>query len=150
WVTAASRRLAGADGNFAGVVNATLDPGYFADIYRSINLGSGGTVMLFHRSGVLLAREPYIADAIGRSSAPGSLFTRHLGEADAGSFEVSGYYDGQPRISGYTAVPGLPLVVMVTLSRADVLAPWYRHLWTFGPMVAFVVGLILIGTLLLV
>src|SRR5262249_21987697 len=40
--------------------------------------------------------------------------------------------------------------VMVTLSRADVLAPWYRHLWTFGPMVAFVVGLILIGTLLLV
>src|SRR5436853_447618 len=26
WITAASRRLTDADGNFAGVVNATLDP----------------------------------------------------------------------------------------------------------------------------
>src|SRR5262249_42644739 len=43
-----------------------------------------------------------------------------------------------------------PLVVMVTLSRADVLAPWYRYLYTFGPMVAFVVVVILVGTFLLV
>jgi diguanylate cyclase (GGDEF)-like protein len=149
WITSASRRLTDADGNFAGVINATLDPAYFAGIYRSINVGNGGTVMLFHRSGVLLAREPFVADAIGRSFASGPVFSRYLEQADAGSFEVSGYYDGQPRISGYKAVPGLPLVVMVSLSRAEVLASWYRYLYTFGPMVAFVVGVILIGTALL-
>jgi diguanylate cyclase (GGDEF)-like protein len=149
WVTAASRRLTDAEGHFAGVINATLDPAYFAGIYRSIKLGNGGTVMLFHRSGVLLAREPFVADAIGRSFASGPMFSRYLEQADAGSFEVSGYYDGQPRISGYKAVPGLPLIVMVTLSRAEVLASWYRYLYTFGPMVAFVVGVILIGTALL-
>src|SRR4029077_12731035 len=103
WLTAASRRLTDADGNFAGVINATLDPAYFAGIYRSINVGNGGIVMLFHGSGVLLAREPFVADAIGRSFASGPMFSRYLGEADAGSFEISGFYDGQPRISGYKA-----------------------------------------------
>ena len=150
WLTSASRRLTDAAGNFAGVVNATLDPAYFAGIYRSINVGSGGAVMLFHRDAVLIAREPFVANTIGRSFASGPLFSRYLAQADGGSFEISGYYDGQPRISGYKAVPGLPLVVLVSLSRPDVLAPWYRYLFTFGPMVAFVVGVILIGTFLLV
>jgi len=150
WQSAASRRLTDDNGNFAGVVTATLDPAYFAGIYRSINVGNGGTVMLFHRGGLLLTREPFLADAIGRSFASGPLFTRHLGETDAGSYEISGYFDGQRRIAGYKAVPNLPLVVLVTLSRAEVLAPWYRYLYTFGPMVAFVVVVILIGTFLLV
>ena len=150
WLTSASRRLTDADGNFAGVVNATLDPAYFAGIYRSINVGNGGTVMLFHRDGQLIAREPFVADAIGRSFASGPMFSQYLHAADAGSFEVSGFYDGQPRISGYKAVPNLPLVVLVSLSRAEILAGWYRYLYTFGPMVAIVVVVILIGTFLLV
>ena len=150
WLTSASRRLANADGSFAGVVNATLDPAYFAGIYRSINVGNGGTVMLFHRSGLLLTREPFIANAIGRSFASSSLFTDLLNRTDGGTYEITGFYDGQPRITGYKAVPGLPLVVLVSFSRAEVLAPWYHYLYTFGPMVAFVVVVILIGTFLLV
>src|SRR5262249_41486351 len=123
---------------------------YFTGIYRSINVDSGGAVMLFHRSGVLLAREPLVADAVGRSFAAGPMFSRYLVEADAGDFETNGYYDHQPRISGYKAVPGFPLVVMVTLSRAEVLAPWYRYLYTSAPMIALVVVVILVGTFLLV
>ena len=149
WLTAASRRLTDPDGSFAGVVNATLDPAYFAGIYRSINVGSGGTVMLFHRDGLLLAREPFVAEAIGRSFADSRLFAEYLNSTDAGTYEISGYYDGRPRISGYKAVPDLPLVVLVSVSRAEILAPWYHYLYTFGPMVAFVVVVILIGTLLL-
>ena len=150
WLTSASRRLTDAAGNFAGVVNATLDPAYFAGIYRSISVGNGGTVMLFHRNGQMLAREPVVANTIGRSFASGPMFSRYLANADAGSFDVTGFYDGQPRMVGYKAVAGLPLVVLVSLSRADVLASWYHYLFTFGPMVAFVVGVILIGTFLLV
>src|SRR5262249_27106229 len=150
WLTSASRRLTDADGKFAGVVNATVDPAYFAGIYRSIDVGNGGTVMLFHRNGQLLPREPFIADAIGRSFAASPLFSSWLDQTDAGTYEIRGYYDGQPRITGYKAVPNLPLVVMVSVSRAHVLAPWYHYLFTFGPMVAFVVGVILVGTFLLV
>jgi diguanylate cyclase (GGDEF)-like protein len=150
WLTAASRRLTEADGSFAGVVNATLDTAYFSGIYRSVNVGNGGTVMLFHRSGLLLTREPFIAQAIGRSFADTPLFATWLDQTDVGSYEVSGYFDGQPRISGYKAVPGLPLIVLVSVSRAEMLASWYRYLYTFGPMVAFVALVILVGTFLLV
>src|SRR6266436_7212280 len=67
----------------------------------------------------------------------------------AGSYETLGVVDGIARIVGYKAVSGLPLVVVVTFSRADVLAPWFRHLYTFGPVAGFVVAIILLGTVLL-
>jgi diguanylate cyclase (GGDEF)-like protein len=145
WLTAASRRLTDADGNFVGVVNATLDPAYFAGIYRSIDIGASGTVMLFHRTGVLLAREPHIESAIGRSFIDAPLFRRYLPAAEAGNFEIDGFYNGKPRIAGYREVPGLPLVVLVNVDRAEILASWYHHLYTFGPMIAFVVVAMLLG-----
>jgi hypothetical protein len=45
WFTAASRRLSNADGSFAGIVTAPLDQVYFTQLYRSINLGSSGSVL---------------------------------------------------------------------------------------------------------
>jgi diguanylate cyclase (GGDEF)-like protein len=148
WRAAASRRLSNADGSFAGVVTAFLEPAYFGSTFRSIDLGTDGAAILLHRSGRLLAREPFIEGAVGRSFAGAQVF-EHLPQADSGAYEISGYFSGDPRISGYKAVPHLPLVVLVSFSRAEVLAPWYRHLYTFGPMAAAVVAVILLGTALL-
>ena len=58
--------------------------------------------------------------------------------------------DGVPRVAGYTAVRGLPLVLLVSYARADVLGRWHRHLSTFGPLVTLIVAAILFGTFLLV
>ncbi|HLH87037.1 MAG TPA: PAS-domain containing protein [Xanthobacteraceae bacterium] len=149
WIVAASRRLNNVDGSFAGIALAPLDVSYFANIFRSLHLGQGGAVMLFHSSGVLLAREPLVPEFIGRSFAKAELFARHLPQATTGAYEVEAYYGDTQRIAGYAAVPHMPLVMLVSFNRAEVLAPWYRHLGTFGPMVAFVVGVILLGTFLL-
>jgi diguanylate cyclase (GGDEF)-like protein len=149
WLIAASRRLTDDDGNFAGIVTAPLDLGYFANTFRSVDLGRGGAVMLFHRSGAMLAREPAVRDFVGRSFADAELFARHLPQARIGAYEVDGYYDSRPRIAGYAAVPNTPLVMLVSFDRGEVLAAWHRHLYTFGPMVAFVVAVLLLGTFLL-
>jgi diguanylate cyclase (GGDEF)-like protein len=149
WLTAMSRRLNNVDGSFAGVVTATLDPAYFSGIFRSIDLGQGGAVMVFHRTAVILAREPYIEGAFGRSFADAPLFAEELPKAQAGSYETTSTFWGDARISGYRALAHLPLVALVTFSRSAVLAPWYRHLYTLGPMAAFVVVIILLGTALL-
>jgi diguanylate cyclase (GGDEF)-like protein/PAS domain S-box-containing protein len=149
WLIAASRRLSNADGSFAGIVTAPLDLGYFINTFRAVDLGPGGAVMLFHRSGAMLAREPAIKDFIGRSFAKSDLFTHHLPQARTGAYEAGTRYDGTPRIVGYAAVPNLPLVMLVSFNRGEVLAAWHRHLYTFGPMVAFVVAVILLGTMLL-
>ena len=149
WLTAASRRLADADGSFAGIVVAPLDQSSFSKIYRSITLGNNGSVLLLHRNGQLLAREPLLAGAVGRSYANGPLLSEHLPRSEAGSYETVSVVDGVPRVAGYRGVRGLPLVILVSFARSDVLAVWYRHLYTFGPLVISVVSIILFGTLVL-
>src|SRR5262249_33338159 len=100
WIMAASRRLPNPARSFAGIANAPLDPTYFNSIFRAIDLGRGGAAMLFHGSGHLIAREPYVESLMGRSFATSDVFT-HLRQARTSAYEVTGYYDGKPRISGY-------------------------------------------------
>jgi diguanylate cyclase (GGDEF)-like protein len=149
WFMAASRRLSNADGSFAGVVTAPIDQASFTQLYRSINMGSHGSVLLLHRNGQLLAREPLLEAAIGRSYAKAPLLAEHLPKSESGSYETRSVVDDVPRIAGYHAVRGLPLVILVSFGRSDVLAPWYRHLYTFGLLVSAIAVVILIGTLVL-
>jgi diguanylate cyclase (GGDEF)-like protein len=150
WLTAASLRLSNADGSFAGVVTAALDPSYFNQVYRTFNLHNGGSVLLLHRSGRLLAREPVVKSAIGKSFADGPLLSEFVPRSETGAFEVSSGVDGTARIGAYKVVPGLPLVVMVAYARADVLAPWYLHLYRLGTLLVLVLVALSIGTALLV
>ena len=149
WFTSASRRLTNPDGSFAGIVTAPLDPSYFAKLYRSIDLTKGGTVLLLHREGLLVAREPEQKSAIGKYFV-GPLLTKILPVSDTGALEATSPIDGVERIIGYKAVPGLPLVVIVTYARSEVLAPWYQHIVAFGLLVLAIVVVIMFGTFVLV
>jgi PAS domain-containing protein len=151
WFTGVTRRLNNPDGSFAGVVAAVIDQSHFAQLYRSIDLGKGGTIFLLHRDGLLVAREPEQEDAIGKSLVDGQLLAKYLPTSESGAYETaSSVVDGTARIIGYRAVPGLPLVVAVSYARSEALAPWYRRLVTFGLLVVAIVAVILFGTLLLV
>lgn len=149
WFSAASRRLNNPDGSFAGIVTAPLDQSYLLKIYRTLDLGSDGSVVLLHRNGRVLARVPDQKDVLGMSVAGGPLFTLYLPVSDAGSYELTSSIDGVARIAGYKAVGGLPLVMVVTYARNHVLQPWYRHFYIFGPLAAAIVFVILLGTWLL-
>lgn len=150
WFTAASRRLSNADGSFAGIVTAPLDQSYFTKLYRSIAIGKGGSVLLLHREGRILAREPEKKEALGKSFADSPLLSKYLPASETGSYETTSFVDGVTRIAGYETVSGLPLVLIVTYSRSEVLASWYRHLYTFGLLVFAIVSAILLGTFVLV
>ncbi|WP_249165429.1 PAS-domain containing protein [Bradyrhizobium sp. AUGA SZCCT0431] len=150
WLTAASRRLSNADGSFAGIVTAPLDQSYFTKIYRSIDIGKGGSVLLLHREGRIMARQPERKEALGKSFSDSALLSKYLPASETGSYETTSFVDGVSRIAGYKAVSGLPLVLIVTYSRSEVLASWYRHLYTFGLLVFAIVTVILLGTFVLV
>ena len=150
WFTAASRRLNNPDGSFAGIVTAPLDQSYFTKIYRSIDLGKGGSILLLHREGRILAREPERKDAVGKTFVDSPLLTKYLPASEQGAYETTSIVDGVDRIAGYRAVPGLPLVLIVTYRRAEVLALWYQHLTTFGLLVSAIVVIIMFGTIALV
>jgi len=149
WITAASRRLSHPDGSFAGVLAAAIDPSYFAGTYRAIGLDNGGAALLIHRDGTILAREPSVEGTIGKNFSNGPLLSRYLPESDAGSFTGVSVVDGAERIVGYRAVPGLPLVVVVSYDRAAVLVPYYQRVYAVFPMATLLAAIIVLGTLLL-
>lgn len=150
WLTAVSLRLDNGDGTFSGILTAPIDPSYFIRIYRGIDLGNDGSILLIHRDGLLLAREPTLEGAMGRSFAAMPLLAQHLPKSESGAYESRSAVDAIPRVAGYKAVRGLPLVVLVSYGRGAVLQAWYRHILLFGPLVAFAAAAILFGTWLLV
>jgi PAS domain S-box-containing protein len=138
-----------ADGGFSGVIVAEIDPSYLARIYQSIKLGANGSVTILRRDGQIVMREPFDRRAINAPLPADSLLAHHLTIADAGAFESSGSADSIDRIVAYQTTPGLPLVAVVSYDLADILRPWWEHVHTTGPLVAALIGVMLVGTLFL-
>jgi hypothetical protein len=105
--------------------------------------------VLIHRDGRIMAREPMLKEVIGKNFSGGPLLSQYLPHSDAGSFSGISVVDGVDRIVGYKAVPGLPLVVVVSYDRAAVLQPFFDYLYSHFPVAALLAGVIVLGTLLL-
>lgn len=131
WVVALSRRIERADGSFAGVAVAVMDPMYFERFYSQLWIG-GGNVALFHKDGVELARSPHIHGLIGTSAAGRETFRRFQ---DGGAPEVfwgTSPINGIERVASFRALENLPLVMLVTMSRAAVMSSWRSHMTVTG------------------
>lgn len=128
---AVSRPIFLSGGVFAGLAVAYLEPEYFTDIYRSLDLGFSGSMSLFRSDGVLLARNSAdMAGVIGHSFASDPSF--HAG-APTGSREHVGWIDGQDgvsRIAARRALADRPLVVTVALAGSDFLDEWRQRMAT--------------------
>ncbi|MGO8919374.1 MAG: ATP-binding protein [Stellaceae bacterium] len=118
-----SRRLAGADGRFAGVVAAALNRYYLQQFFYTLRIGEQGIIAVNTVDGTALVRRPYREDYVGRNFGATSLFRERLKAAASGVFPMR-YGDGLWRIVGYQRVEALPLVVQVALSRDEALAHW--------------------------
>lgn len=127
WLLLASTPMLDAEGRFVGVAGAAIDPLYFASIYRGIALGPSRIATLYREDGVVLSRSPDAPAWIGDQSARVDPLFRDRMAGTAGTLrETDG--DPQGRIISFREVPNLPLVVTVSLSYADALAPFYHSL----------------------
>ncbi|MEX2616166.1 MAG: ATP-binding protein [Alphaproteobacteria bacterium] len=123
-----SRRISGADGSFAGVVMATIGPGYFTSQFSALDVGRRGAILLAHESGTVIARFP-ANDTAGMTFADRPLFTRYLKDAPYGTYVSPPQSDGEVRITGYHRVERSGLVVAVAIHRGEILAPLYRQVY---------------------
>ena len=123
WVIGLSRAqdLSG-DRRVVAVVHVAVEE--LQRFYEEINIGRNGAIALFRTDAILLARKPYDATLVGRNFAHSPLFREHLAQNAAGSYHGVSQTDGAQRIIAYRRLPGIPLVVVPALARADVLAPW--------------------------
>jgi diguanylate cyclase (GGDEF)-like protein len=141
WSIQLSRRLNAPDGSFDGVVILSIDPYYLASFYESIDINTEGNVILVGLDGIVRARVSGQGRTVGQTMVGSSLF-RSLAESTHGSYRTAGRTD-VVRLSSYRRVKGYPLVVVVGLSRAQVLETVEHHRILYFGAAAFVSILVL-------
>ncbi|WP_443698467.1 sensor domain-containing diguanylate cyclase [Pseudomonas sp.] len=126
WRIAFSRRVTGANGEFAGVAVATMRLAYFDQLFKGLTIGHSSSVNLLNNRGILLAQQPLLErDMIDKDLSDRPNFKRMLRDG-SGSFRAISAITDKERLYTFTNVGELPLIVVVALSSDDVFAPWKR------------------------
>ncbi|MXQ10590.1 sensor domain-containing diguanylate cyclase [Microvirga makkahensis] len=123
---ALSRRLSKPDGEFAGVAVAEIALSDIYERFQNLNIGPGGSITLFRDDGTILMRLPYDREDIGRKLSDTANFQRFR-EKDSGSFEGIAAIDRIRRLYTFSRVDDLSLILTVSLSVDEILAPWWRR-----------------------
>jgi PAS domain S-box-containing protein len=133
-------------GELRQVLVAAVDPRYFEQLWRAINLGATGAVTLYHRDGRLLARSPGDVKLMGQDFSHLALFRDHLPRAPEGTFIRESTVDGVRRVVAYRRLSGFPdLLVTVGTGFDELLGPWRR----FAGLTALVWALAMLAALIL-
>ncbi|PWC89235.1 hypothetical protein TSO5_21930 [Azospirillum sp. TSO5] len=129
WTIYLARRISGPDGSFVGLVLGAIELSYFERIYKALQPDSDGSISLWRRDGILLARHPVLPD-VGRAVGP-RRFLQVLERARSGVYLSPGLDDGA-RLVATRALADYPLVVNVTRKLDAVLSEWRIQAWTIG------------------
>ena len=142
WIMTASRRVPAADGDFDGVVVASVDLSRLSETLDNARLGDGSEISLFLDTGNLLLRSPNQETAYSAAVVNEALLAR----ADTGkTFEMESPIDGVPRAYAAQRVPDLPLYVLVGIDDSAARRGWMREwlmLIGFASLVAVAIGML--------
>ncbi len=129
------RPIYGPQGEFAGIVSATIDADGLAVLLKSLHASKDTRLSIVHGSGALLKLVPERIDVPPgtRVDKPGSFFTRHWASGQPASlmFGTSGTTNTESIISmrtidSATQQMNTALVVAAARDRAVILAPWHQ------------------------
>ncbi len=127
WVMPVARSLYTADGKFNGTIGASVNPRYFDALWKSIDLGSGGSVALFRLDGTLVMRSPFDESAIGKNFQDRPIFGQLIPKSSTGAYRTSSAIDATERLFSYqTLTPQSDFVVVVGQSLDTVLSGWRK------------------------
>lgn len=149
WIYTLSRRVSGPRDQFLGVVSAAVDIAYFHDIYRALELGPAGRLLLFRDDSVLMTAFPEADAPIGRSFSGHALFALAAPGAVSGVLRAIRLVDEIPRLIAYHSVRDYPLVVAVSSTEDYVLREWRTQSLYAAASAAGAACVILLATLLL-
>ncbi|QOZ75436.1 diguanylate cyclase [Bradyrhizobium sp. CCBAU 53351] len=124
WVVTLSRRFNKPDGSFGGVVLATINSGYLAHFYEQFEIGRNSSATLVHGDGLIIARNPSNDKFVGRSVADTPLFRDASLQRPSGAYHFKSPLDGAERVSSFKRSGRYPLVLLATLDKEELLAPW--------------------------
>lgn len=124
WTIQLSRAIRNAQGTPQGVVVASLDPSYFEEVYKRVDIGIDGGVALIGRD--LNIRALVVGGKSGNLGAqlpPDAPFKQYI-EQSEGDFSAVSRYDELARLNAFRRVADYPLFVLVSTAETEALADW--------------------------
>ncbi|WP_245315599.1 sensor domain-containing diguanylate cyclase, partial [Bradyrhizobium neotropicale] len=123
-VVTLSRRFNRLDGSFGGVVLATISANYLSHFYEQFEIGRNSSVALVHGDGMIIARNPSNDKFVGRSVADAPLFRDPSLQRPGGAYHFTSPLDGAERVSFFKRSGRYPLLLLATVDKEELLAPW--------------------------
>ncbi|MCK1744415.1 diguanylate cyclase [Bradyrhizobium sp. 139] len=124
WLITLSRRFNKLDGSFGGAVLATISSRYLSHFYEQFEIGRNSSVALVHGDGLVIARNPSNDKFVGRSVADAPLFRDPSLQRAGGAYHFKSPLDGAERVSFFKRSSRFPLVLLATVDKEELLAPW--------------------------
>lgn len=121
WSIQMTRRINKPDGSFGGVVVISVDPFYFSDFYRGVDLGQGGVVSLVGFDGITRARRAGENMTVGQNVTQSALF-HAIRQKPIGSLHTTSVSDGVNRFYSYRTLSEYPLIVAVGVTEETALS----------------------------
>ena len=126
WFFSLSKRLVDRNGNFQGVLLASMRIDYFAGLYERLGLGPNDNISVMRSDGAIVVRR-LASDwtgEVGPSATDHPIITQYLPKATSGDFEAKSPIDQVVRLGAYRVVEGWPLIVTSASDKDHVLARW--------------------------
>ncbi|MCK1625522.1 diguanylate cyclase [Bradyrhizobium sp. 160] len=124
WVVTLSRRFNKPDDSFGGVVLATISSKYLSHFYEQFEIGRNSSVALTHGDGLIVARNPSNDKFVGRNVGDTPLFRDASLQRPGGAYHFKSPLDGAQRVSFFKRSSRYPLVLLATVDKDELLAPW--------------------------
>jgi signal transduction histidine kinase len=122
WSIQLTRRINRANGEFAGVVVVSIDPGYFTRFYNELQLGSKGVMALYGLDGVARARRIGSKEEFGTEAVNSSMLKRIAQDQLTATYSNASVVDGIERLYHYRKLPHDRLAVLNGLDMKYLLA----------------------------
>lgn len=144
WSIQLSRRITKPNGEFAGVVVVSIDPGYFTRFYSQLNLGPEGLTALYGMDGIARARKVGPREDYGADIRQSALMARLAKGETEGSYTTKSVVDGLERVFFFRKVPQYSLVVLTGIDT-QFLHNSYRDTLSALAMQAVTVSLLILA-----
>lgn len=124
-----SRPLPRKDGEFNGVIVASVSPEYFYRFHENIDLGKGSSITLARTNGDLITRSPRPGQAVDTTIEDAPWVGAASGES--GYFQAYSEVDNVERLYAWQALEEYDLAVTMGQSVETILNPYYQQRRTY-------------------
>ena len=121
WSIQLTRRIIRPNGDFAGVVVVSVDPGYFTRFYKELRLGQRGMMALYGLDGVARALNVGSREEFGRQANNSPVFARIAAGEEEGHYTARSVVDNVDRMVHFRKLPGYSLMIAAGLDTQSVL-----------------------------